>query len=156
MKYVDYLNIQPHAMFVFFVFRKSGITKICLSIEDLSAYTISWSHVDWSKFCIHLSSLKIPPSPYSKDPLKKTIIQIRHVAMSTVFHCTKFRLSKCNGLWVVSVRQHVHFSFQPPTIIVFFSHKRGLNKSCSSSKRSTRMQNFMVLLWLVQFLPPPQ
>jgi hypothetical protein len=37
-------------------------------------YKISWSHVDWRKFSIHLSSLKIPPSPYSKGPLKKTII----------------------------------------------------------------------------------
>jgi hypothetical protein len=70
-----YLNFQPTSMFVFLVSRKSGITKCCLSFEDLSAYKILRSHVDWCKFCIHLSSLKIPPSPYSKVPSKKIIIQ---------------------------------------------------------------------------------
>jgi hypothetical protein len=87
-----YLNNQPPSMFVFLVFRKSGITKSCLSIEDLSAYKISWSHVEWrNKFCIHLSSLKFPQSPYSKGPSKKTIIQTKLVG--TIFHCTKLRFS---------------------------------------------------------------
>jgi hypothetical protein len=28
------------------------------------------SHVDWYKFCMHLNSFKIPPSPYLKAALK--------------------------------------------------------------------------------------
>jgi hypothetical protein len=33
-------NIQTAAMFVFFVFDKNGLTKSCLSFEDLSVYKI--------------------------------------------------------------------------------------------------------------------
>jgi hypothetical protein len=78
-------------MLVFLVFpRNGGITKSCLSIEDLSACKISWSHIDWCEACFHLSSLKILPSPYSKDPLKNIIIQIKLVGMSNIFHCTNF------------------------------------------------------------------
>jgi hypothetical protein len=40
-------NIQTAAMFVFFVFDKNGLIKSCSSFEDLSAFNISWSHVDW-------------------------------------------------------------------------------------------------------------
>jgi hypothetical protein len=50
-------NIQTAAMFVFFVSDKNGLIKSCASFEDLSVYKISWSHVDWCKFCIHLRSL---------------------------------------------------------------------------------------------------
>jgi hypothetical protein len=60
-----YLNFQPPAVFVFLVIHKSGITKNCLSFEDVSAYRILWSHVDWRKFIINLISLKILPLPYS-------------------------------------------------------------------------------------------
>jgi hypothetical protein len=52
-------NIQMAAMFVFFVFDKNGLIKSCSSFEDLWVYKISWSHVDWCKFCIHLRSLNI-------------------------------------------------------------------------------------------------
>jgi hypothetical protein len=52
-------NIQTAAMFVFFVFGKNGHIKSCSSIEDLSVHKISWSHVDWCKFCIHLTSLNV-------------------------------------------------------------------------------------------------
>jgi hypothetical protein len=51
-------NFQPAAMFVFFVYHKNGLIKSSPSFEDLSAYKIPWSHVDWCKFCIHLRSLK--------------------------------------------------------------------------------------------------
>jgi hypothetical protein len=34
-------NIQTAAMFVFFVFDKTGLTKSCSSFEDLSVYKIS-------------------------------------------------------------------------------------------------------------------
>jgi hypothetical protein len=46
-------------MFVFFVFRKSGLIKSCSSSEDPSEYKFSWSYVDWHKFFIHLRSLNI-------------------------------------------------------------------------------------------------
>jgi hypothetical protein len=52
-------NIQTAAMFVFFVFDKNGLIKSCSSSEDLSVHKISWSHVDWCKFCIQLRSLNV-------------------------------------------------------------------------------------------------
>jgi hypothetical protein len=52
-------NIQTAAMFVFFIFDKNGLIKSCSSFEDLPVYKISWSHVDWCKFCIHLRSLDV-------------------------------------------------------------------------------------------------
>jgi hypothetical protein len=52
-------NVQAAAMFVFFVFDKNGLIKSCSSFEDLSVYKISWSHVDWCKFCIHLRRFNV-------------------------------------------------------------------------------------------------
>jgi hypothetical protein len=52
-------NIQTATMCVFFVFDKNGHIKSCSSFEDLSIYKVSWSHVDWCKFCIHLRSLNV-------------------------------------------------------------------------------------------------
>jgi hypothetical protein len=52
-------NIQLAAMFVFFAFDKNGLIKSCSSFEDLSENKISWSRVDWCKFCIHLRSLNV-------------------------------------------------------------------------------------------------
>jgi hypothetical protein len=52
-------NIQTAAIFVFFVFDKNGLIKSCSSFEDLSVHKISWSHVDWRKFCILLRSLNV-------------------------------------------------------------------------------------------------
>jgi hypothetical protein len=52
-------DIQTVAMFVFFVFDKNGLIKSCSSFEDLSVFKISWSHVDWCKFCVHLRSLNV-------------------------------------------------------------------------------------------------
>jgi hypothetical protein len=52
-------NIQTPAMFVFFVSDKNGLPKSCSSFKDLSVCKISWSHVDWCKFCIHLRSLNV-------------------------------------------------------------------------------------------------
>jgi hypothetical protein len=60
IKWNVYLNFQPPTMFIFFlVFHKSVITKTCLSFEDLSAYKIIWSYIDWCKFCIHLRILNV-------------------------------------------------------------------------------------------------
>jgi hypothetical protein len=52
-------NIQTAVMFEFFVFDKNDIIKSCSSFEDISVYKISWSHVVWCKFCIHLRSLNV-------------------------------------------------------------------------------------------------
>jgi hypothetical protein len=46
-------------MLVFFVFDKNGLIKSCSSFEYLSVYKLSWSHVDWRKFCIHLRSFNV-------------------------------------------------------------------------------------------------
>jgi hypothetical protein len=46
-------------MFVFFVYCKSSLFKSCSSSEALSEYKISWSYIDWCKFCIHLKSLNM-------------------------------------------------------------------------------------------------
>jgi hypothetical protein len=46
-------------MFVFFVFDKNCLIKSCSSFEDLSVYKMSWSHVEWCKFCIHLRSSNV-------------------------------------------------------------------------------------------------
>jgi hypothetical protein len=51
-------NIQTAAMFVF-IFDENGLVRSCLSFEDLSVYKISWSHVDWCMFCMHLRSLNV-------------------------------------------------------------------------------------------------
>jgi hypothetical protein len=46
-------------MFAFFVFRENGPITGGSSSEDLSECKISWSYVDWSKFCVHLR--RYPP-----------------------------------------------------------------------------------------------
>jgi hypothetical protein len=50
-------NIQTAAMFVFYFFDKNDLIKSCSSFEEV--YKISWSHVDWCKFCIHLRILNV-------------------------------------------------------------------------------------------------
>jgi hypothetical protein len=125
-------NFQPPAMFFFYFlfFRKSGLIKSSSFFEDLSAYTISCSYVEWCKFCFHLSSLKIPPSPLKTIPVKL-------VGTSMIFYCTKPRLSKCNGLLVISMKQNINLYFNPSHSRIFFiSSKSGLVKSSSSEDLS--------------------
>jgi hypothetical protein len=63
-------NIQTAATIVFFVFDKNGLIKSSSSFEDLSVYKISWSHVDWCKFCIHL------PTEFHKNlPIGSRVIR---------------------------------------------------------------------------------
>jgi hypothetical protein len=63
----------------------------------------------------------------------KIIIQVKLVGMSKNFHCTKLHLYKCNGSWVVSIRQNMNFNFQLPSPFVFLvSQENGLIKSWSS------------------------
>jgi hypothetical protein len=52
-------KFQKPAMFLFFVFHKSGLIKSCSSSEDLSEHKMSWSYVDWCKFYTHLKSLNV-------------------------------------------------------------------------------------------------
>jgi hypothetical protein len=61
-------NIQTAAMFVFFVFDKSGLIKSCLSFEDLWVHKISWSHVNWCKFYVHIRSLNVRNSVMVEVP----------------------------------------------------------------------------------------
>jgi hypothetical protein len=58
-KQIMNFNIQTAAMFVFFVFDKNSLIKNGSSFENLTVYKLSWSLVDWCKFCIHLRSLNV-------------------------------------------------------------------------------------------------
>jgi hypothetical protein len=134
IKFNMYLNIQPPAMFVLLVFPKSGIIKSCLSIQDLSAYKIPWSYVDWCKFYIHPSSLKYPSSPDSKGPYRKIIVSTKLVDMSAIVHCAKLRMSLSVTVYEVSPKKK-KVKFQPPAMFVLLVfHKNSLTKSCSSSE----------------------
>jgi hypothetical protein len=74
-------------MFVFFVFDKNGLIESCSFFEDLSVYKISWSHVDWCKFCIHLSSLNVRHFGMVEGTgLKKHGIEITFNDLPTEFH----------------------------------------------------------------------
>jgi hypothetical protein len=44
-------------MLLFSVFGKNGLIKKFPSSENLSDYKISWSNIEWCKFCIHLKSV---------------------------------------------------------------------------------------------------
>jgi hypothetical protein len=133
-----------------------GLFKNCSVREDLSACKILWSHVDWCKFCTHLSSLKIPPSPYSKGPLNKTIIQIKLLGMTTIFHCTNLHLPKFNGSWVVAIKQNVQFIFQPPTMFIFFPPSKVIFLKVVHPLKIYQTKNCMLLLLVLQVLLSPQ
>jgi hypothetical protein len=68
-------SFQSLAMFIFLDSCKSGLTKSSSSSKDLAAHVTLMSHVHWYQLCIHLSSLKIPPSPLFKSLLNKMIIK---------------------------------------------------------------------------------
>jgi hypothetical protein len=121
--------------------------------------SISWSHVDWCKFFIHLRSLKIPPlppSPYSKCTFKKIIIQTKLVGMSMIFYCTKLHLSKWNSSWVFSkTKMLILISATSHVRVCHFLQKLS-NWKLFILWRSVTVENFMILRWLVQVLHPPQ
>jgi hypothetical protein len=54
----EFSHSNGHHVRIFFV-DKNGLLKICSSFEDLSVYKISWPHVNWCKFFIHLRSLNV-------------------------------------------------------------------------------------------------
>jgi hypothetical protein len=103
-----------------------------------------------------LLCLKIPPLPYSKGALKKIIVQIKLVAMFMIFECTELYSSKCNGSWVVSIKQNVNFKFQPPTMFYFCFIAKLFLYNLFILWISILVQNAMDPRWLVQVLHPPQ
>jgi hypothetical protein len=48
-----FLNINCPPRPYFWFLTKKKIIKSCSLLERLSVHKMSWSHVDWSKFCIH-------------------------------------------------------------------------------------------------------
>jgi hypothetical protein len=77
-------------MFVFFVFDKNGLIKSCSSFEDLSVYKISWSHVEWCKFFIHLRSLNVRYFGMVEDTgLKSNGIEVTFNGMTSLLNFIK-------------------------------------------------------------------
>jgi hypothetical protein len=72
------------------------------------------SHIDCSWFYTHLSSLRIPLSPYSTGSLNKIITQVKPVGMAKVFHCRRLRLSEWNESLLAARIQNINFGFQKP------------------------------------------
>jgi hypothetical protein len=44
--------------------------------------------------------------------------------MSMIFQCTELHLPKCNGSWVLSIKQNVNFNFELPAMFVFFVFRK--------------------------------
>jgi hypothetical protein len=156
IKHVFQHSMARHVRF-FKLFIKVVLLKVVYPLK-LSAYKISWFQADWCS--IHVSSLKIPLLPYSKGPSKIIIIQTKLVGMSILFHCTELHLSKYNGSWVLSIKQNVNFKFKLPCVFVFFVFRKTAllvvhPLNIYQNSISIRIQNLMVLRWLVQVLQPP-
>jgi hypothetical protein len=54
-----YYNFQPSCTSIFLGFHKNALVKSFSSFENLSAYKISWPHIDWCRLCINIKSLNI-------------------------------------------------------------------------------------------------
>jgi hypothetical protein len=82
---------------------------------------------------------------YWKALAKKTVVRIKLVGMSMIFHCTKLNLSKRNISWVVSIKRNVNLNFQPPAIFAFLCFAK-VASSCSSFKdlRACKISRFHV------------
>jgi hypothetical protein len=79
------------------------------------------------------------------------------LGMSTLFHCTKLRLSKCNGSSVVARKQSVNFKTQQPAVFVFFVFRKSvLIISCSSSEDLSEQKISWSYVELWKFLHSPQ
>jgi hypothetical protein len=115
---------QPHAMIVSCFFAKVVGLKVVHSLKICQHTKFHGPTLTGTIFRNHLRSVKIPPSPYSKAPLRKIMIQIKLVGTSMIFNFSKLRFSKCNGPWVVSIQQNVNFKFQPPAMLVFFVFRK--------------------------------
>jgi hypothetical protein len=135
------------AILVFLVHRNSVLISSSSSSEDRSAYKMAWFHFDWCKFCMHLTSLKIPPSQLKcsikeNNESNKTCRYVHGISLYQTFQ-------KCNCSWFVSIEQNVNFKFQPPAIFVFLvSRKSDFIKSYSSSEdRSAYKTSWSRLEW---------
>jgi hypothetical protein len=115
-------NFQQPTMFALLFFRKSCLIKSCPSFEDLLAYKIPLSYIGWCKFCPHLRSLNVPPSPFLITPSKEIMIHIKLVDMSMIFYCTELRVSKyiCRQFLVTELTGTVatRFWFKQPCFCV--------------------------------------
>jgi hypothetical protein len=112
-------------MFVFFILAKAVWLKVVHPLK-MSVYKMLRSHVAWSRFYTHLSSLTIPLSPYSIGSLNKMIIQVKPVGTPVVFHCKRLRLSEWSGSWLAARTQNVNFVFQQPPCSLSFAKATSL------------------------------
>jgi hypothetical protein len=89
-------------------------------IRPLKIYehTLYYYLVDWCRFCNHIRSLWILPSPYAK-PLSKSSDSKILVGVYMIFHFVKFRLSLCNNLWDISIQPNLKFKIQQLVRFVF-------------------------------------
>jgi hypothetical protein len=91
-----------------------------------------------------------------KRSVKENNVSNKLIGMSMVFHCTVLCLSKCSGSWVVSLKQNVHFNFQPSAMIIFLVVAKVIVLKVVRPLKICQYTKFMVACWLVQVLHPPQ
>jgi hypothetical protein len=60
----------------------------CAASEDLSAYKISWSYIDWRKFCIHLMSLNV----HHFGMIKNYYVKVTFNGMTSLLNFTIYQL----------------------------------------------------------------
>jgi hypothetical protein len=104
-------------------------------INSLQIYDTTQNYRILHKLVQHLSqhNLKILNHGHIQN-LHQRKQWFKYTCMSTLLHCNKLHLTKCNNSWAVSITQNVNFNFQPPATFVFLvSHRSGLIESCSSS-----------------------
>jgi hypothetical protein len=127
-------NIQPPAIFVFFVsFAKVVSLKVVHSLKACQ-HTEFRGPTLTAAILASISEVRKIPSSYSNAPLKKMIIQIKLVGMPITIYYTKLRLSTYYGSRVVSIKQNVNCKSQPHAMYALFVfRKSGHVKSSPSS-----------------------
>jgi hypothetical protein len=120
------VNFQQPVMFVFLVFPKNGLIKSFSSFQDLSACKISWSHVEWHKFFIHLESLNVRDFGVV-EATRLRIMESR--SPSTPRNSTEFHenLSVCSkAVWRTDMQTHRE---QVDLISLLFFRKKSMLKT---------------------------
>jgi hypothetical protein len=98
-----------------------------MTLHKITEFCTEWFSV------YHNTTSKFRTITIFKNASNKRMIQIKLIGMSMISYCTKVRLSKYNGSWVVSTEQTMNFNIQLAAMFVFFvSDKNCLTKSCSS------------------------
>jgi hypothetical protein len=91
--------------------------SIWLRYDIAQNYIIPHTHT--SKFSIFTVLKNLKQHNYSN----KTCTYINDLLL------TKFNLSKCNDLWVISIKRNTNFKFQLPSMFLYFIfQKNGRNK----------------------------